>query len=631
MTLHSDVVPLRRLLERPQAQELLARFALLLPGVTLALFDADGRLFVGAGEGGAELAGALAGETVRTEREWLAPLRVGEDVVGVLAARGKRLITPQANQALDYLYDSLSMFVTQGAERRAMARETLDRYREVNLLYSIGETIGTCLDSEEIPHRVLEEANRVIRADVGVVLLPLDEGGRSLGVKAHFGQPGHIESLVEGAQKVLQQAIGDGRSTIIADLAQDEQTPIGTILCAPLKTQEQVLGAILLGRLPDNPVFIASDEKLLMALASQTAISVENARLFADVMRQRDAIAIMKNYMDNIFASIASGVITTDVQDTIVTLNRAAERILAVEADDLMGRSYVDGLPGFGCEISALVNTVRRYDEQVIGYELEPELPRRGRVVLRLHISPLKDNHEETTGIAIVLDDLTERRQLERQVQLVRATFQRYVAPQVVEQLLSNPASVRLGGVRREITIFYADIRGFTLFSEKVEPELQIEILNRHLNQAAEAVLAAEGTLDKFLGDGVMALFNAPLAQPDHVLRAVQAALRMQRAISEMHKHTPPGEQFMFGIGIATGYAVVGNIGSAMLHNYTAVGDCVNLASRIQEHAGPGQILLSAPAYQRVRDQVVGRELGYIQFKGHSEPDLVFEVLDLIE
>jgi adenylate cyclase len=131
------------------------------------------------------------------------------------------------------------------------------------------------------------------------------------------------------------------------------------------------------------------------------------------------------------------------------------------------------------------------------------------------------------------------------------------------------------------------------------------------------------------MGDAVMAVFNAPLAQPDHALRAVRAAWRMQQAITEVHRRLPEEECLRFGVGIVTGPAVVGNVGSPDLQNYTAIGDSVNLASRLQTHAGPGQILLDARAHERVRQQVVTRELGYVQFKGHSEPDLVFELIDL--
>jgi adenylate cyclase len=332
-----------------------------------------------------------------------------------------------------------------------------------------------------------------------------------------------------------------------------------------------------------------------------------------------------------VFANISSGVISTNAKDQVIALNRAAERILTVQEENVKGQLYVKALPGLGQAIAPLVNTVKQRGGPITAHELELELPPRGRVILRLNISPLNSNGYTEPDVAIILDDLTEHRQLERQVQQVRTAFKRYVAPCVVEQVLSDPANTRLGGTRKHVTILFADVRGFVAFGEKVEPEFQIEVLNRHLTLATEAVMAEGGTLDKFMGDCMMALFNAPLPQPDHTLRAVRTALSIQRAIAEMHTRVSPAERLNFGIGIAAGYAVVGNIGSDMLHNYTAIGDIVNLAYLLQSYARPGQVLLSAPAYERVREHVVGQELGLVHLKGHSKPDPVIQVSQLRE
>jgi len=178
-----EVAPLHRLLERRETAVLLDEFAALMSGVELALFGADGRPFVGRvewlSEGLAEvLEQARMGRTVYEGDRLFVPLMAGEQVVGVLAVCGPDLTHPPVDHALHCLRRSLGMLVAQALEKRSVARETLERYREINLLYNIGETIGTCLDPEEIPRLVLVEANRVIRADVGVVLLPNGSGAR---------------------------------------------------------------------------------------------------------------------------------------------------------------------------------------------------------------------------------------------------------------------------------------------------------------------------------------------------------------------------------------------------------------------------------------------------------------------
>lgn len=611
---------IRRLLNRRQTLDLLEKFALLLPGAAIALIDTNNRVFVDVG----------GFETYAADSEYALPLYVGGEQVGTLAARGSDVERPVLLSAFDFLRDGLEQIVARALESRSLAQETLGRYREINLLYNIGETISASLDPDAIPHLVLAEAARIIETDIGVVLLQDDQENFIL--RSGFGDEEHQFNLIEISHASFIEAVQDGQPRILtAAVMTENPTQIDYILCAPLKTRERVLGFIVLGHLAGRPVFTADDEKLVMALAGQAAIAVDNARLFADVKQQRDAIAVMKNYMDNIFASIASGVITTDIQDMVTILNRAAEDILGVHGSDTMGKLYTNVLSELEPDLSPLVDRVKREETSVVGHEMQPILSQRGPVVLQLHVSPLKDNHAKTTGVAIVVDDLTERRQLEQQVKQVRGTFERYVSPQVVEQLLSDPASVQLGGVRQEVTILFADIRGFTAYSENLDPELLVEVLNRHLNLAAEAVLNEEGTLDKFVGDAIMAIFNAPLSQTDHTLRAVRAALRMQAAIREMHKHSAVNEQLNFGVGIVTGPAVVGNIGSTALQNYTAIGDSVNLASRLQQYARPGQILLSEMAYGRLTTQVEVHDLGYIQVKGHSEPDHVYEVLSLRE
>jgi adenylate cyclase len=614
----------RRLLNRRVISGYLVRFAQVLPDVLVALLDVDGSVVAMGYHSASD--GPRPSST--EPWDWTAPLNYGSSETGTLVARGAGMTQPDAEAHLNFLLDTLTMLVERALESRSLAQETLGRYREINLLYNIGQTIGASLDPDAIPDLVMAEATRIIPVQGGLVLL-LDQDS-TWTVRSSFGVENFGQRVYEAARPLLREALTSADPHIWTDSQLDDpSSAIASILEAPLKAREDLLGFVLLGRGPGQDIFTADDQKLLAALASQAAIAMENARLFADIKNQRDAIAEMKNYMDNIFASIASGVITTDTQDLVTLMNRSAERILGVLATATVGRPYVEALPEMGPKIVPLIDIVKLRDESLIGHEMEPVLPKRGPVVLRLNLSPLKDNREETNGIAIVVDDLTERRQLEVQARRIRQTFEQYVVPHVVEQLLSDPESVRLGGARRDVTTLFADIRGFTAFSEKLEPEATVEVLNRYLTLASEAILSEEGTLDKFFGDGVMALFNAPLSQSDHTLRAVRSALKILDALKDTYTELLPENRLAFGIGITAGHAVVGSIGSHAIKNYTAIGDCVSLASRLQTHAGPLQILLNTTAYDNVYMHVRARELGYIQVKGHSEPDLVFEVLGL--
>ena len=215
-----------------------------------------------------------------------------------------------------------------------------------------------------------------------------------------------------------------------------------------------------------------------------------------------------------------------------------------------------------------------------------------------------------------------------RETETLRAAFERYVAPTVVERVLANPEAMTLGGRRREISVVFADVRGFTTYSEQADPEDVVKLLNEYFRIATDVIFSREGTLDKFLGDAVMAFFNAPEDQEDYAYRAVDAALALQRAIEERNARVG-GEGLTFGIGVHMGDAVVGNIGTSKAMNFTAIGDTVNVAKRLQERALPGQVLITASVYEALGAQVEVREVGDLSVKGRQNPVAVYELIAL--
>lgn len=219
------------------------------------------------------------------------------------------------------------------------------------------------------------------------------------------------------------------------------------------------------------------------------------------------------------------------------------------------------------------------------------------------------------------------RKVKEREKEQIRGTFERFVAPSVVEQALRDPDSVQLGGQRQEISVLFADIRGYTSWSENAPPEKVVETLNHYLSLAAEVIMAWEGTLDKFFGDGLMAIFNAPHPQEDHVHRAADAALALMKAASEVS--AIHGHKLSYSVGVNVGEAVVGYIGTDRAVNYTAIGDTVNLSKRLQEYAAPGQILIEAALQQRLGDLAQTRPLGELKVKGRKTPAFVYELIGL--
>jgi adenylate cyclase len=223
----------------------------------------------------------------------------------------------------------------------------------------------------------------------------------------------------------------------------------------------------------------------------------------------------------------------------------------------------------------------------------------------------------------------TESDNLREKQQILRQTFERYVHSSVVDQMLRDPGQVKLGGKWQEVTVLFADLEGFTALCEHIPPEELLSVLNGYHNLIVSLILQHGGTIDKFLGDGVMALYNTPLPQKNHALFAVQTAVMIREALTEFHQSLAPEYRMCINFGIHTGMAVVGNVGTDRIMDFTAVGDTVNLASRLQGLSHQCQILISHATYQQVQPQVVVRPIGKVQVRNRVEAVTAYEVTEL--
>lgn len=210
--------------------------------------------------------------------------------------------------------------------------------------------------------------------------------------------------------------------------------------------------------------------------------------------------------------------------------------------------------------------------------------------------------------------------------QRIDRLFRQYLSPDVAQALVENPLRAELGGEVAEVSVLFADLRGYTAFSERTSPGEVVGMLNRSFAAAVPAVFAEGGTIVQFVGDALMAIFNAPMRQSDHALRACRAGLALQRAVAS----DPEGDdQPRFRVGINTGPALVGNIGSPELRNFSALGDTTNVAARLQTYADEGSVVIGNRTYELVRDVAVVRPLGAPDLKGKSLPTEVYELISL--
>ncbi len=218
-----------------------------------------------------------------------------------------------------------------------------------------------------------------------------------------------------------------------------------------------------------------------------------------------------------------------------------------------------------------------------------------------------------------------------REKEMIKRAFTRYVAREVVEEVLKDPEHAMLTGERREATVVFCDIRGFTSMTERLTPEEVVSLLNEFYTLTIESIFKHDGTVNKFMGDAVMGVFGAPIPHRDHAARAVKAALDIREAVVELgaRRRTLGKEPFEVGIGVSLGEVIAGTIGTEERMEYTVIGDSVNVAARLQDRAKAGSILLSRGTYEAVSDLVDATALGAVTVKGRHEPVEIYEVLGL--
>lgn len=219
----------------------------------------------------------------------------------------------------------------------------------------------------------------------------------------------------------------------------------------------------------------------------------------------------------------------------------------------------------------------------------------------------------------------------QRQVRFLKHAFSSYVSPALVGRIINNPDALALQGEKRRVTVLFSDIRGFTTLSESLPPERLVALLNGYLGPMTDIVMAEHGTLDKYIGDAVMAIYNAPLDMPDHAMRAATTALRMQRGLAKLNSgfQRDFGVSLRIGVGLNTGEAIVGNMGSARRFDYTVIGDTVNLASRLEGQTkayGIG-IVISDSTRAELGDRFLCRRLDRLRVQGKAQPVEIHELL----
>jgi adenylate cyclase len=564
-------------------------------------------------------------------RELEDSLRRQEDI---LKLRGIALM-PEVFTTLAALRDDITRI-----ESRLV--EAMIALSQLRTLAGTSEQINSSLDLDVVLAEAMERVITLTGAERGYIILTNPnpfELQWDVRIASDPEQNGSRQPQFKGSRTILKEVLESGE-TLLTDNAYNDPSFSGSatiasmvlrsVLCVPLKLKDRVIGAVYVDNRLRAGVFTSQAETLLTAFANQAAIAIGNARLYSRVQASIDTITELKELMDNIFASIGSGVITTNRANEVVICNRAAERILDCQAENVIGRPLPDCLPDGADMLAGALQTVLTRNENAM-LDAEWQNPARGRLSVNIKLSPLKDASQITQGAALVLHDLTRQRENEAMLRLMR----RYLPPEMVDNI-HTIAALALGGERRETTCMFVDVRPLSTFPPELRPPEILEMLNLYLSVATDCIHQAGGVVDKYMGHEIMGLFNSQLNPlDDHAARALEAALSIRDAFVRLYAELDinPDPHF-YRIGMHTGVATLGNVGSEIRRDFTAIGDAINLSKRLEENAAGGQVIISEDTRQHITryggvlclDDLRLVERDAIQVKGRQQLTRIYEV-----
>ncbi len=510
---------------------------------------------------------------------------------------------------------------------------------QLRTLASTTQLINSSLDLDEVLEEVMNRVIQLTGAERGYIMLR--------NTQTDDMEP-HVVRKLEDSEEfivsytVVERVVREGETIITTNAQEDSRFmsqesiidfALRSIICVPLKSREQVTGAIYCDNRIHDGLFTNRETRLLTTFSHQAAIAIENAQFFEQIKQALVEITEIKVLLDNILDSIASGVITTNAEGRITTYNDASEVIFGISRDETVGVWLEEALDCIYPQIRDTLITVLQ-DDVSTTIETEVEIDERGPLSLKLKLSPLKDAENQTQGVALVVDDLTDLKQRDDTLAAVR----RYLPPAMVENIQSLD-KLALGGERRTVTVMYVEVRPFDTFPKSLTPKELMEWLNTYHTIGSEAIHHHAGLIDKYMGNEIMCIFNSQLNPSDtHAWDAVQAATRMAADFKTMAVFgtlgEPSSEQPHYRIGIHTGIATMGNVGSAERREFSAIGNNVNLAKRLQENAARGQLIISEETLAQCQDDIDStdwisiKELEPILVKGISKAVRIYELFD---
>ncbi len=530
------------------------------------------------------------------------------------------------------------------------------------LLEATRSLSSSSLNLEETLKRVMGEAKKLMNADRSTLWLldaeagelwakiPLPDG--SLKERRVPVGKGYVGKVAESGKplNIPFDLYDESDSEVSQQLDQSNGYRTCSLLCMPVFNADgELIGVTQLvnkkkpgEHSPYNPEdwpnapdcwrasFNRSDQEFMQAFNIQAGVALQNAKLFETVKQQYAQIQQQEQMQRDILRSLTNGVLSTNAAGEIITANPSAKQLLGLSDDDcLEGRSIFEVIQltegDFPTRLRAALaardqRSRQQYypDQTLLSANSEP-------ISVHLSINSIADasDAKNVYGALVVMDDISDEKRL-------KSTMYRYMTQELAEQLLQS-GEAKLGGDRKEVSVLFSDIRGYTNLVESMEPEAVVSLLNEYFGLMAEPIFTHKGTLDKYIGDAIMAVFRSPVLLEDHAARAVQTALEMRLNLAEFNarRFHESKQPIRIGIGIHSGTAISGNIGHSKRMEFTVIGDDVNLASRLEgttKRYGC-DIVISGSTHQPCANQLWVRELDIVRVKGKTQPVALYELV----
>nr|MCU0514181.1 GAF domain-containing protein [Anaerolineae bacterium] len=508
---------------------------------------------------------------------------------------------------------------------------------QLRALAEVSAKITTTLQVDTVLEQAMDIVIALTRAERGyIILVNKDTGDLEFRVVREDAlNPRAATSRPQVSQTILKH-VATTRQALLADNAfQDDRLQqkesiaslaLRSVLCVPLLYKDDFIGVVYVDNRWQSGVFQEREKNLLLAFANTAAVAIANAFLYEDIQNLLAEITQVKVLMDNVFSSVGSGIVATDADDVVQTFNRAAERILSRSAAQTVGKDLGAVLPRITADLGDYLDSVRQKSEPAL---VEGELQVQDRrVAISMKLSPLKDLEDVTQGVAVVLDDVTSQIENAQQLRVIK----NYLPPELVDSI-HTISRLALGGERREVTCMFVEVRPLSSFKD-IPPREVMDLLNTFLGVATGCIYATRGVIDKYMGNEVMALYNTQLnPMPDHARHAVDCALQMREGFVALYRQLGIQPQpHYYRLGIHTGICTLGNVGSLTRRDFTAIGDTINLAKRLEENAAAGQIIISENTRASLEALPAGppaitlTERSPIQVKGRTQQTRIFEV-----